>query len=316
MPRLNRVTQYGFIENRPRITIDRESGEPISAMVYVHVVRGYRDDHSGKLYMKHDFPLVIALEKKIIKEMATWKEFDIVNISGTITSKFIDKPSFCPNCTDENDKPTMNVTRGILMYVNPIFAQKERSCADKKEALERIISAREISNTALVDGRLIKDPTYFKTKNGTIVTQYQLALDRKFRIRTDEPNIRTDWPWVKSYGNQAIEDKLRLHTGSQVYIDGVVQARTVHRKTKCKCCGEIYPWDDHTLELVPYDVEYVKDYLTDELLQEEKGRQADEIRQELFGFLVKDEIGEEENTEDIDETSIEAGSVSTEDKNE
>lgn len=304
MPRLNHIAQYGFLEHKPYITIDQSSGEPVSAICYIHVVRGYRDDHSGKLFMQHDFPLVIALEKKIINEMATWNEFDVVNIKGMITSKFMDKPSFCPNCHDESGSPTKNIVRGILMYITPIFAQRERSCANKKEALERIINAREISNTALIDGYLIKDPTYFKTKAGTIVTQYQIALDRKFRIRTDEPNIRTDWPWVKSYGTQAIEDKMRLHTGSQVYIDGVIQARTVHRKTKCKCCGEIYPWEDRTLELVPYDVEYVTNYLTDEELEVEKGQNAEDIRKDLFGFLVKDDVGEEENTEDIDEQTV------------
>lgn len=303
MSRLNNAFLYGYVETAPRVNKNSD-GEIVSAMCYIHVVRGLRDDHAGKKYMKHDYPLIVSKEKKVTAEMEQLKPYDIVLIKGQITTKFIDKPSYCPNCTDEDGNQTMNPSKGILMYINPVFIRKIKETNDKKEALQEIIYSREISDQAYVFGTLIKDPTYFKTTHGTIITQYQIAIDRKFRIRTDDPTIKTDWPYVKSYGEQALEDKLRLKKGSEVYIDGVVQARTVHRKTKCRCCGKIYPWEDNTLELVPYAVEYVSGYKTDEILEEEKGKRAEDLRQELFNFFEKDVVEEENLTEEIDKTTI------------
>ncbi len=303
MARLNLAFMYGLIEKEPFIRKD-ENGEPVHAMSYVHVVRGYRDDHANKYYMKHDHPLVISLEKKQVKEMATWKPNDTVLIKGTITSKFIDKPSYCPTCRDENGNSVVNMAKGILMFVTPVFCRKIAHFDTKDEAVKDIIKSREVSNLAYLHGYLIKDPTYFKTKHETIVTQYQIGADRKLRIRTDSPDIRTDWPYIKSYGDQAIEDKMRLRQGSEIYLDGVVQARTVHRKTKCRCCGQIYEWEDQTMELVPYAVEYITNYMTDNMLEQEKGKMAEDIRQELFDFFVKDTITEDENSEDIDLSTV------------
>ena len=304
MARLNNCILYGFIENRPQFTVDPETNEHLSGMVYLHVVRGYRDDHAGKKYMRHDFPLIISMDKEVLREMETWKENDIVMVKGVVTTTPIEKPSYCPNCKDENGRATENLARGILLYVTPIYASKAGECADKKEALSRVVDAREISNIVLCYGNLVRDPKYFKTITGTVITQYQVVMERKFRIRADSPDNRVDWPWVKSYGNQAIEDKLRLTKGSEVYIDGVLQARTVHRKTKCECCGEIYQWDDHTLEIVPYDVEYLNNYKTDEILEKEEGQTADERRQKLFDFLEKDHLEEDDLTERVDTNTV------------
>ena len=149
-------------------------------------------------------------------------------------------------------------------------------------------------------GNLVADPTYFRTKAGTVITQYQIALDRNFRIRDDDPSIRTDWPFVKSYGEQAVEDRMRLKKGSEVYIDGVIQATSINRKTKCCNCGKIYTWKDHTLELVPYDVEYFTHYMTDDELVEKEGKKIEDIRQGIFDFLKKDELDELFDTEDVD----------------
>ena len=64
-------------------------------------------------------------------------------------------------------------------------------------------------------------------------------MNRKFRIQTDPPEIKTDYPWVKSYGENAKEDKNRLRVGSEVYIDGCLQARSVQRHAFCgQACDE------------------------------------------------------------------------------
>lgn len=300
MAKQNNAFLYAVIEQKPVIAIDKETKEPTSAMVYVHVIRGVREVKDGKKYIKHDYPLVVSNDKKMIERMAKWKENDMVYIKGVITSKRIAKKSFCPYCTDEEGNATVNVGKGLLLYITPVYVDVMKSFETKEEAIAELMHSREISNQAIVLGMLWNNPAYFKTKHGLIVTQYQLITERKYRIKTDDPDLRTDWPWVKSYGEQAIEDRMRLQKGSLVIIDGFIQARNVRRKTKCACCGEIYEWNDRTMEIVPFDTEYLKNYKTDQILEDEEGQKAEDLRQALFGHLIKDEVTEDMNTDDLE----------------
>ncbi len=306
MAKLNFVSLYGFVEAKPDIRLDKETGDPVSALSYIHVIRSHRDDHSGKKFTKHDFPLVVSLNSAITQEMMDWEPFDVVNMKGTINTRKIIKPSFCPHCNAKNEK------NGVLMYVTPIYARLAKRCETKKDALKETIASREISNMVFSFGRLMTDPTCFKTKAGTVVSQFKIAVGRKYRVVTDDEDIKTDWPWVKTYGKEAVEAKMKLSRGSEIYVDGAIQARTIRRKTKCASCGQIYTWNDRTLELVPYALEYVGNYKTDEMLREERHMEIEEIKKEILNFKEKDTVEADANSEDIDENtvaSIEDGGV-------
>ena len=86
---------------------------------------------------------------------------------------------------------------------------------------------------------------------------------RREKIADEE---KTDFPWVKSYGKNAKDDLLRLRTGSGVFIEGFLQTRAVERKCRCSTCGSMYTWNDYAMEIVSYETEYLKDYVTDEEL--------------------------------------------------
>ena len=306
MARHNEVHLYARVHKKPVIAQDTATGEYLYAMGYVNVVRGYRDAHDNLNYLKHDYPLVLSRDNAIIEEMSTWEENDIVVIKGAISSKSIPKKTFCPNCTGEDGKPTKNEARGNLLYVTPIHAIKLKHYEEKMGAVEDIVKNREISNQISVLASLIRPPHYFKNEKGLVITQYPIAINRKFHIKTDDPCIKTDFPYVTSYGEQAVEDKLRLNTGSDVMIDGLIQSRKKHRKTKCKCCGAIYEWTDNNMEIVPYAVEYIRGtYKTDEDLEAENAHKAEELRQMLFNGLINDEE-EDEDSETAEDVSAES----------
>ena len=299
MARLNICNLYARVSKPAQIK--RKGDEYVYGMCYVEVVRGVRDAHDNLKYVKHDFPLIMSKEPSIVANMDDWKENDIVVIKGMVVSKKIPKNSFCDECTDEDGNPTKNTVQGNLLYINPIHVKKITSYGDDKKAAENdILENREISNQLYVMGTLCNDPKQFKTKRGLIVTQYQLAINRKFRIRTDDPSIKTDWVWVKTYGEQAVEDRMRLSQSSELTIDGFIQARTVHRKMKCCNCGKIYHWTDHAMEIVPYECEYVSGtYKSDDELERENEHKVEEIRQMLFNNTMKDTIEEEYQSEDV-----------------
>ena len=55
------------------------------------------------------------------------------------------------------------------------------------------------------------------------------------------------------------------------------------------------------MELVPFETEYVQGtYKTDDDLLIEQGQKAEDIRNALFNHLIKDELTEDMNTDDID----------------
>ena len=300
MGRQNIVFLYGRVSKPPVIQMNKETGEYIYGMVYLDTVRGLRSANDDAAYVKHDHPLIMSREKEILDRIRDWKENDIVTVKGVITSKMIPKASVCPFCT-ENGQMVKNEVMGNLIYITPIFVQKVKSYDDKVSAVEDLIAHREISNQLYVLGTLVRDPKLFTTKKGLQITQYPVAINRKFTIRTDDPSIRTDWPVVKSYGEQARNDKVYLQYQAEVIIDGFLQARTLKRKVKCKCCERIYEYKDHSMELVPYDVEYVTGHKSKEQVEAEAQKTVEELKQMLYNDGLKDELPEDLQTVDTTE---------------
>lgn len=269
---------YGFVTNAPRI-VTNEDGSYQYGMVYISVIRGKRDVGDNLHYIKVDSPLIMTQEPEICKKMETLKEGDIVYIKGVIACKNINKTSFCSNeeCKEKN------VVAGSLVYVNPLYLDLRGHEDSKEKCIQHLQEHQEISNEAYVLGTLCRDPKKINTKNSLVVTQYQIALNRKYRIRTDPPEIKSDYPWVKSYGENAVEDRKRLHVGSVVFIDGYLQARTVHRKTICPHCGKPYIWNDKAMEIVPYETEYMPGtFYTDEEIEANEAKKLEDIKKSIF----------------------------------
>ena len=98
---------------------------------------------------------------------------------------------------------------------------------------------------------------------------YQIALNRKFHIKTQDVSQKSDYPWVSSFGLQAEEDHKRIQTGSQVLISGGLQTRVVYRKIQCANCNTEIQSQDIVSEIVPYSVEYLNNCIFDEKEKED-----------------------------------------------
>lgn len=299
MAKQNLAFLYGRVSKAPIVSKNQSTEAYNYGMVYIDTVRGVRSVGDDLKFVKHDHPLIMSREKEILDNMIYWKENDIVFIKGVISSTKIPKSSYCPDCVDEDGKPVKNEIFGNLLYVTPIFVEKVKSYSTKTEAVEDIVNHREISNQIYVYGTLLRDPKLFTTAKKIQITQYPIAINRKLTIRTDDPSIKTDYPIVKSYGEQARDDKTYLKLGAEVILDGFLQARTVTRKAMCKCCNKIYPWTDHAMEIVPYAVEYVNGYRTTEEVEAETKHTVEEYKQILFNTCVQDELEEELQSNDL-----------------
>lgn len=291
MAKQNLAMLLGAVAKNCKVVKDAE-GRSLYAMAYINVARGPRDVGDHRLYMKCDNPIIMARDEENVKKMETWKKGDIVMVKGVVASKHIMKSSFCPACGKKNSFP------GSLVYINPIYVETRAHCESDEECLQYLAEHREISNQIFVFGTLCRAPKRITPKQGLVVTQYQIAMNRKFRIKEDPIEIKADYPWVKSYGDNAENDYWRLHEGTEIYIDGCLQARSVQRHAFCGQaygengklmyneeglpvimkdskgnplgCGEMYDWQDRAMELVPYATEYLNNYYSDEEIEEHK----------------------------------------------
>lgn len=287
--RENDVMLYGFVLTEPKIQ-QRADGSPF-ATCHVCVARADRDTGDGKRFLKVDDPTILTNNSRLVDEIASWHTNDIVMIKGVLAIRQIRKGSHCTHCGEKNTQ------EGTLVFVNPIDCKKQGSCNSQEEGLNVLSEYREFSNIIKICGTLCRDPKKVKTKEGLIITRYQIASNRKFRIREDPPEIRADYPWVYSYGENAKEDKLRLRVGAEILVDGCLQARSVPRRAKCETCGEEYTWKDRAMEIVPYEVEYIRGYMTDEMLRAEKEQNVADVKKSIFGVAA--DIDEYE-VEDVD----------------
>ncbi len=299
MSRLNLGFFYGRVHKTPCISYNEESGEYNYGMSYLDVVRGLRSVGDDVRFVKHDKLLVMSREQEMVESMQTWQENSIILVKGCISTKKMEKKSNCTNPECINPK---NWQVGNVVYITPIYVKKKRDFDNKEEAIEHIVNNRDISNAIHVIGTVLKDPKIVTTKRGVQFTQYPMAINRKFVIRTDDPSIRTDWPIVKSYGEQARSDKAYLKYQADIMIDGFLQGRIVTRRSICSCCGTEYTWKDSCMELVPYDgaIEYITGHKTREEVEKEQNCTVEEYFQKLYDSGFKDLIDDEElRSEDV-----------------
>lgn len=251
MARHNVVNLYGQISQEPKIN-KNENGDYIWASFVMNISRGKRsmeDEELGEFAF--DCPVIISRNSDLISKIINYKINDIILLKGIISTREIMKKYKCPNCEHENP------IKKSLTYITPIYLDKLESCLDYDEGINLLKKNCEISNQVLVTGHVCNDPDiYVSAKNGKI-SQYQLALNRKFRIKEDPAEIRTDYPWIKSTGINAENDKEYIKKGSTVLVDGYLHTRKYEKEIECTECKNTFKIEDIAMEIVSYATEYL-----------------------------------------------------------
>ena len=277
MARHNYVFLYGIVTKYPKIITDVFCYF-LRGHCMLTTVRGERsvdDDTMGNF--KYDCPIILTKNEQLIYEMSTWHENDMVEVKGTISTKDIKRTTTCKHCGHQNSK------LGVLLYITPIYTSAIERNLTKEQCFELLRKKCEISNECIVAGNVCNDPQFYKHPNGLCQTQYQIALNRKFRVKEDPPEIKTDFPWVKSQGTGAESDAKFLMKGSSVLIDGMIQTREFMQKTVCEECGQEYEWPDQAMEIVPYCTEYLLNCRSAEEIETMEQAEGDDIFEKLFG---------------------------------
>lgn len=276
MARHNSLSLFGMVSEDPIILKDDTTGIYKKGMMNLVLIRNKRDVGDGDDdSLRFDMPIVYSGNSDIIAEIAKLKKHDLVEIKGFLTTMDIYKKTTCKHCQAENK------LRGTLAFVTPLYLDLRKTDLEEREALIELKKHMEISNQILLVGNLCDNVQYYhegRVKNAL----YQLAVNRKYYLNDGMPNIRTDYPYIRSFGDNATQDRDAIHKGSLVLIDGRIQTREFPRNSVCETCGEIYDWNDNTIEVVPYSVEYLQNYLTPEDIAKKEADDLAQIKQNLY----------------------------------
>ena len=189
MARINRVFLRGAVLKPPQVA---KSGDQfIYARVYVTVVRSGRGS-ADRDCLVCDVPLIMTRDTACIREIETWEVNDIVSIKGVFASRRIKKSSFCKSCGIKIQIP------GVIMYISPIFCEKICHLESESECMQYLEDHKDVSNLMLTFGTLCREPSKHKDKTGSADAQYQGALNRIFRMKTDQPEIKNEYLWIKA----------------------------------------------------------------------------------------------------------------------
>lgn len=248
MARENSVQLHGQVRKNPQIQIS--NGNLVRAMLSIKVIRRTQKDQNFDTKLYFDCPVLFTKNEDMIKCINTLKVNDMIDVKGVVSTRDVNKTSTCPVCGGKNQ------TIGTLMYITPLYIKKCDSVKDDTEGIQTLKSRSEISNIVKLIGNLCKEPEYYEDGKN-MYASFPLAVNRRYHIKEDPDEKRTDYPWIKTYGMKACEDSKKLHLGSSVFIDGALQSRQIIRSTVCEHCENLYNWDDTVGEIVPYYIGYL-----------------------------------------------------------
>jgi len=80
-------------------------------------------------------------------------------------------------------------------------------------------------NKVILIGNLGADPETRYTQNGQPVTNFRIATSERFTSRSGEPQERTEWHRIVTFGKLAETCRDYLAKGRQVYVEGRLQTR-------------------------------------------------------------------------------------------
>lgn len=266
MARHNFVQLIAFVKKEPRFkeTVDGPAG--LVALTTIMSERDYYRATTGYQLNSVTF-CAKSKEEEILNVFRQLSLYNIVEITGFLATKEVEKTGTCPYCGTVNKRTEACVTHGKPkaggneVFIYPITMRIRTSePKTEQEAYEYLHSINEDVNRVFVMGNVTSSPVTGTLNEGRKqYTRFQLGINRKYCPKGGaELYERTDYPWVYSYGDKAIEDFQNIETGALIFIDGALQSRKYKEQYICKECNQEFDVKGRTLEVLSYDTEYLR----------------------------------------------------------
>ena len=255
----NSVRLAGYLLEDPSIANPGVKGAE-KVFIKLRTIRRDADDVDPKRY---EDVYVFYDGDELIEKMKKLKKFDIIDIKGVFNIVATNKPSRCPHCGEINFRQN-----GTYSFVYPQWMRKLDNLVNSYEYNVELPDSilfhhfKEVSNYMTIIGTIVSKPEMLGTEEKPIC-RYRVGVNRKYFVKT-QPDITADYPWVYSRGQQAKDDLRHLDLNSVVLVDGYIHTRNVTVPTKCESCATEYSYPDVVTDFIPYSIEYLNNYKTDE----------------------------------------------------
>ncbi len=283
MARLNSVHFRGIVSSLPeRIQLQGKLAGKTFVHFTVTVTRGIGEVLNGQKTLELDEPDILIYEHSATNVIKNLQPGDTVYLRGVITTA--ERRDYEVICTECGHTETVSHP---FVYVTPVHIEKTGHLDTDEEKQDFLMGVRFASNEVELMGRLTRDPSRVMPKSMMVIAQYQIAINRSFRIDGAPPELKTDYPWVKSYRSDAEEDLMRLKLGSIVLINGYFQTRCYMKHCVCSECNVRFDYQKKVNEITPFSTEYLINYRSDEEIEAlKKEREEQSLRDR--GYYLND----------------------------
>ena len=275
MAKQNTIFLLGRIDGNIVKTVFHENEKEIykSASFALETIRGgYHREGSRNLQGNLRLEKIKIRTRNIEliqKQVLPLTSGSIVFIKGNISTEETSKEFECLECGYKEIKEA-----AVSVYVDPacimicrknvkysfVDEHNQKQIKDKiprNVAIDFLMKHYEFGNNGQFWGNLCKDPVFFQNAEGSSNVTFQLALNRKRRIKEDGVDKKTDYPFVKAYGDtahklKAFMDEGHFKTGTRVYLDGAVSSRSIRKI--CPSCNKEQVQEIGATELHAYSV--------------------------------------------------------------
>lgn len=212
------------------------------------------------------------------------KQYDFIDLKGNVNVANQTVGFRCPECGQTILYSSCQVFVYPIWFakiakeeINRLLPKSTDPDIDQKSLLNEVLTYYdEVSDYCTMLGTVVTDPCDVSRGNYAIC-HYKIAVNRKFFIKTQATQY-DDYPYVVSYGEQAAEDMKRLSVGSVVLIDGYLCSREEQKHFHCDNCDSDVERSVMFTDLIPFAVEYLSNYKTDEdIAKEEEQKERDKI---------------------------------------
>lgn len=248
--RENTVILYGQVYDKPIIAGKNGQISRVSFPLLI-IRRNMSKDHIVEGRVRFDVPLILGRSPEMIQVMKELRKGDMIYLKGNYCTRNTKKKTVCTECGHEN------ILSGVSSYINPIYIDVREQKLTEAQGIQLLKQRAEISNLYFAFGNLCNDPSYYEEDGKKRTAQFQIATGRKYHIKEDPPDKKSDFPWVKVYGPIAEDVRDYLHTSSVIFINGSIQTREIERTIECEECKKPYIAAERITEIVPYSIEMV-----------------------------------------------------------
>lgn len=203
-------------------------------------------------YKAFQIPVVTRTEE-IIRKIESLGENDVIMIKGVVCTRFMISRRICEKCGAIDSQ---SVTRAFVLPIDFIVLKQGIGLSEARNYTKE---HAEFSNEVNLIGNVCTQPRRI-ANNPMSPLEYQIAVNRTYRIKEDPEDIKTDYPWVVSYGSYAMEEEAILQVNSQIMINGFIKTRQFVKGCRCQACNAPYSLQCQAMEITPYHVEYLRNY--------------------------------------------------------